>query len=152
MIPVALAQAPTGFDKKVRLPGLSAIDELVGRVPRITRRGRRRAKVAHSEAKIRADAFPPFWRAAIDDMMLAYDQRCAYLAVFIEDTGNPTVDHVMPKSYAWDKVDNGAQRALIPIENKRTFLDVSADIVEHVDPIFCGDAKTAAMKVLGGLT
>lgn len=49
-------------------------------------------------------------------------------------------------------MDNGAQRALIPIENKRTFLDVSADIVEHVDPIFCGDAKTAAMKVLGGLT
>jgi len=104
VIPVALAQEPVGFDKKVRLPGLSAIDELVGRVPRITRRGRRRAKVADSEAKIPADAFPPFWRAAINDMMLAYAQRCAYLAVFIEDTGNPTVDHVMPKSYAWDKV------------------------------------------------
>ena len=38
---------------------------------------------------------------------------------------------------------------LIPIENKRNFLDVSADIVEHVDPIFYGDPKTAAMKVLG---
>ena len=46
--------------------------------------------------------------------------------------------------------DNGAKRALIPIENKRNFLDVSADIMEHVDPIFFGDAKTAAMKVLGG--
>ncbi len=46
--------------------------------------------------------------------------------------------------------DNGAKRALIPIENKRNFLDVSADIVEYVDPIFFGDAKTAAMKVLGG--
>ena len=45
--------------------------------------------------------------------------------------------------------DNGAKRALIPIENKRTFLEVSADIVEHVDPIFYGDPKTAAMKVLG---
>jgi ATP-dependent Lon protease len=45
---------------------------------------------------------------------------------------------------------NGAKRALIPIENKRTFLDVSADIVEHVDPIFYGDPKMAAMKVLGG--
>jgi ATP-dependent Lon protease len=45
--------------------------------------------------------------------------------------------------------DNGAKRALIPIENKRNFLDVSADIVEHVDPIFYGDPKTAAMKVLG---
>jgi ATP-dependent Lon protease len=45
--------------------------------------------------------------------------------------------------------DNGAKRALIPIENKRNFLDVSGDIVEHVDPIFYGDPKTAAMKVLG---
>ncbi len=46
--------------------------------------------------------------------------------------------------------DNGAKRALIPIENKRNFLDVSADIMEHVDPIFYGDPKTAAMKVIGG--
>jgi ATP-dependent Lon protease len=46
-------------------------------------------------------------------------------------------------------MDNGAKRALIPIENKRTFLEVSADIVERVDPIFYGDPKTAAMKVLG---
>ena len=46
-------------------------------------------------------------------------------------------------------MDNGAKRALIPIENKRTFLEVSADIVEHVDPIFYGDPKTAAMKGLG---
>jgi ATP-dependent Lon protease len=46
-------------------------------------------------------------------------------------------------------MDNGAKRALIPIENKRTFLEVSAEIVEHVDPIFFGDPKTAAMKVMG---
>ncbi|MFM7202502.1 MAG: protease Lon-related BREX system protein BrxL, partial [Myxococcota bacterium] len=45
--------------------------------------------------------------------------------------------------------DNGAKRALIPIENKRNFLDVSADIMEHVDPIFFSDPKTAAAKVLG---
>ena len=47
--------------------------------------------------------------------------------------------------------DNGAKRSLIPIENKRNFLDVSADIIEHVDPVFYGDTKTAAMKVLGNL-
>jgi ATP-dependent Lon protease len=47
-------------------------------------------------------------------------------------------------------MDNGGKRALIPIENKRSFLEVSADIVEHVDPIFYGDPKTAAMKVMGG--
>ena len=37
--------------------------------------------------------------------------------------------------------DNGAKRALIPIENKRNFLDVSADIMEHVDPVFYGDPR-----------
>ncbi|MFO0556346.1 MAG: protease Lon-related BREX system protein BrxL [Polyangiaceae bacterium] len=47
-------------------------------------------------------------------------------------------------------MDNGAKRALIPIENKRNFLDVSADIMEHVDPVFYGDPKTAALKALGG--
>jgi ATP-dependent Lon protease len=45
--------------------------------------------------------------------------------------------------------DNGAKRALIPIENKRHFLDVSADIMEHVDPIFYSDPRTAALKTLG---
>src|SRR6185437_3027398 len=47
--------------------------------------------------------------------------------------------------------DNGAKRSLIPIENKRNFLDVSSDIMEHVDPIFYGDPKTAAIKVLSNL-
>ena len=46
-------------------------------------------------------------------------------------------------------MDNGARRALIPIENKRHFLEVSADIVERVDPIFYGDPLTATMKALG---
>jgi len=45
--------------------------------------------------------------------------------------------------------DNGARRALIPIENKRNFLEVDADIVEHVDPVFYGDPRTAALKALG---
>ena len=46
-------------------------------------------------------------------------------------------------------MENGARRALIPIENKRHFLDVSAVIMERVDPIFYGDPLTAAMKALG---
>lgn len=104
MIPVVLAPEPVGFDKKVRQPGLAAIDELVGRASRISRRGPRRAKVAEVESKIPPDKFPPIWRAALDDMMQAYEQRCAYLAMFIENTGNPTVDHVVPKSLAWDCV------------------------------------------------
>lgn len=48
-------------------------------------------------------------------------------------------------------MDDGARRALVPIENKRNFLDVSADIMEKVDPIFYGDPKTAAVKVLGAV-
>lgn len=46
-------------------------------------------------------------------------------------------------------MDNGARRGLIPIENKRHFLEVPADIVERVDPIFFGDPQAAASKGLG---
>jgi ATP-dependent Lon protease len=46
-------------------------------------------------------------------------------------------------------MDSGARRALVPLENKRNFLDVSGDIVERVDPIFFSDPMTAAMKALG---
>lgn len=46
-------------------------------------------------------------------------------------------------------MENGAKRALIPLENKRSFFDVSADVLERVDPIFYGDPYTAAIKALG---
>lgn len=46
-------------------------------------------------------------------------------------------------------MENGARRTLIPLENKRHFLEVSADIVERVDPIFYGDPVTAATKAMG---
>jgi len=46
-------------------------------------------------------------------------------------------------------MENGARRAFIPIENKRSFLEVSADIVERVDPVFFGDPATASFKALG---
>ena len=46
-------------------------------------------------------------------------------------------------------MDNGAKRALIPIENRRNFLDVASDIIERVDPIFYGDPKSRAFKALG---
>ena len=45
-------------------------------------------------------------------------------------------------------MENGARRALIPVENKRHFLDVTADVMEKVDPIFYSDPLTAAMKAL----
>jgi hypothetical protein len=40
-------------------------------------------------------------------------------------------------------------KALIPLENKRDFLEVSGDIVEHVDPVFFSDPMMAATKALG---
>ena len=46
-------------------------------------------------------------------------------------------------------MDNGAKRALIPTENKRSFFEVSTDVLENVDPIFYGDLRTAAFKALG---
>jgi len=46
-------------------------------------------------------------------------------------------------------LDNGARKAIIPIENKRHFFDVAAEIVETVDPIFYKDPIAAAMKALG---
>ncbi|MCP4888320.1 protease Lon-related BREX system protein BrxL [bacterium] len=46
-------------------------------------------------------------------------------------------------------MDNGVKRALVPIANKRQFLEVSGDIMEHVDPVFYGDPKAAAFKALG---
>jgi ATP-dependent Lon protease len=45
-------------------------------------------------------------------------------------------------------MDNGARKALVPVENKRHFLEVSSDIVEHVDPVFYGDVRTALLKAM----
>lgn len=46
-------------------------------------------------------------------------------------------------------MENGARRALIPLANKRNFLEVSGEIVEKVDPVFFSDPQTAAVKGLG---
>jgi ATP-dependent Lon protease len=46
-------------------------------------------------------------------------------------------------------MDNGGRRALVPIENKRQFLEVSPDVLEQVDPVFYGDLRQAAFKALG---
>ena len=46
-------------------------------------------------------------------------------------------------------MENGARRALIPLENKRNFLDVSGDVIEKVDPVFFSDPLAACQKALG---
>jgi len=45
-------------------------------------------------------------------------------------------------------MENGARRGLIPLENKRAFLEVAADVVEKVDPVFFSDPVTACVKAL----
>ena len=46
-------------------------------------------------------------------------------------------------------MENGAKRALIPLENRRHSLEVPADIIEKVDLVFYSDPMTAATKSLG---
>ena len=84
MIRVEPAPEPPEFDRKVRQPGLSAIAEMVGEPQLSRRRGRRRTQIAERREEIPSQKFPPFWRDAIDDMMFAYDQICAYMAIYIE--------------------------------------------------------------------
>lgn len=108
MIPVTLAPVPPEFDAKVRHPGLRAIAEMVGKPPPYPRTaGKKHAQLANvtQEQDIPADKFPAYWREALPEMLAAYERRCAYLAMYIHHaTGSPTVDHVLPKSYAWNQV------------------------------------------------
>lgn len=105
MIPVRRVKEPAHFDSLVRRPGLAAIDELIGKKPRKTRRGRPRKAVARQRRSIPPKKFPPIWRKAIPDLRTAYQGRCAYLAMFIEPgTGASTVDHFVPKSVDWKQV------------------------------------------------
>lgn len=45
-------------------------------------------------------------------------------------------------------LDNGARCALIPAENRRSFLEVNIDVIDKIDPIFYNDVKTATFKGL----
>ena len=103
MIQVVLAPEPLHFDDKVRQKGLSAIDEMVGRPPRRPHGGPVRDIIAGKEEDIPPSKFPPYWRDASDTMLSAYGRRCAFLALYLEHgTGNPSVDHMIPKSTRWD--------------------------------------------------
>jgi hypothetical protein len=105
MIHVNPAPEPPDFDRKVRQPGLSAIAEMVGEPPLMKRPGRIRSKIADRREDIPSESFPTFWRNGLDDMMLAYNQICAYMAIFIEKvTGAATVDHMIPRSVEWSHV------------------------------------------------
>lgn len=102
MICVAQASEPASFDSNVRRRGLDAIAELVGEPPSRKRRGPKRKNTFASRDQIPADAFPTFWRDALQDLHDAYGGVCAYLALYIEPgTGAPSIDHFVPKSKDW---------------------------------------------------
>lgn len=46
-------------------------------------------------------------------------------------------------------VDNGAKKVLVPVSNKRQFLEVPGDLMERVDPIFYSEPLGAALKAIG---
>lgn len=134
MLPLKCAPEPPSFDAKVRQKGLSAIDELVGRTPRVPHRGPRRQQVAEREGLIQPDDFPPYWRDALDELLIAYDRRCAFLGLYIEwATGTPSVDHMIPKSRAWKQVYEWSNYRLCALRINAT----KRDLVGIVDPFDC---------------
>lgn len=48
-----------------------------------------------------------------------------------------------------NSMENGAKKALIPLESKRNFLEVSGEIIERVDPIFYSNPVAACNKASG---
>lgn len=112
MIHVNLAPEPPDFDREVRQRGLAAIAELVGEIPKTKRPGRKRKQaVVDGVAVTRredlsARFFPAFWQDEwLQALLAAYQRICAYLCIYIEPVaGAASVDHMIPKSIAWDRV------------------------------------------------
>lgn len=139
MIRVAPAEAPADFEERVRRPGLEAIAELVGEKPSTKRPGPRRMKIAGSRDDIPPDAFPPHWRKVLPDMLAAYHRLCAYLSLYIEHaTGSASVDHVVPKSRAWNRVYEWSNFRLASagVNARKGVADLVLDPFEITDDLF----------------
>jgi ATP-dependent Lon protease len=98
--------------------------------------------------KVEAEIGVAFFIAAYSALRKAPPQAGLLVLGDMSVQGNvkPVRSLVEPLQVA---MDNGAKRALIPIENKRQFLEVNPDVLEHVDPIFYGELRQAAFKALG---
>lgn len=98
--------------------------------------------------KVEAEVGTAFVVAAYSALRKAAPQPGLLVLGDISIQGNlkPVRSLVEPLQVA---MDNGAKRALIPIENKRSFFEVSAEVLEAIDPIFYGDMRQAAFKALG---
>lgn len=131
MIRVEPAREPPSFHENVRLRGLDAIAELCGEAASRARPGPRRARIADTREAIPADAYPPFWRDALDDMLAGYHRICAYSCLYIEHvTGGATVDHMLPRSTHWRHVyEWNNYRLACALMNSR-----KADAADVLDP------------------
>ncbi len=139
MIPITLADAPIEFDSRVKQKGLRAIAELVGEAPAEERRGRKRITLYKSRDEIPPEKFPPYWRDVLPDMLASYKRICSYLCLYIEHaTGNPTVDHVLPKSKKWGQVYEWSNYRLASalINSKKNKLDLALDPCDMIDELF----------------
>lgn len=129
MIKVALAPEPPTFEELVRRPGLRALAEMVGESP-VPRRptGRAFKKIAARRSEIPPKGFPPYWTHALEDLMEAYHCVCAYSCFRIHPvTGGRSVDHMAPRSLAWDLVYEWTNYRLACSRinsRKRDYLDV----------------------------
>jgi hypothetical protein len=129
MIPVNPAPIPLSFDAAVRDRGLRALAELVGEPPpKPRRKGRPFKKIADRREDIPPNKLPPYWTHALDDLMEAYQRICAYSCFPIHPvTGARSVDHMAPKSRAWDRVYEWSNYRLacsLLNARKRDFTDV----------------------------
>jgi hypothetical protein len=149
VIPVALAPEPATFDAKVRQKGEAAMLELIGKGQ--PRRGGPRGPVATRRDRIPSARFPPYWRDVLDEMHEAYEGRCAYLAMYIEKaTGNPSVDHVVPRSRSWRQVYEWSNYRLTAalINSKKNALELVLDPVAIGPGLFALDFLS--MEVVQG--
>ena len=141
-----------GRHEGVDQPGLQLPAGQQERLRRRPRGGHLRTSTSRSSTcsgnKVEAEIGVAFFVAAYSILRKAPPQPALLVLGDMSIQGNikPVRSLVEPLQVA---MDNGAKRALIPIENKRQFLEVNPDVLEQVDPIFYGDLRQAAFKALG---
>jgi len=122
VIHVEPAAEPAEFDQKVRLKGLRAVAEMVGKASSPARKKGQKAFEQRTKSVKQADGsksqqlitreedlpsseFPTYWTECLDSLMVAYDEICAYSCFRIHKvTGARSTDHFAPCSRAWDRV------------------------------------------------
>ena len=121
MIRVAPAVEPAQFDEQVRQPGLALIARL--------------AEEAGSKDAIPPCRFKPYWRCALDNLLASYSRTCAYLSLHIpRAAGTPSVDHMVAKSKAWDRVYEWRNYRLACL-----LMNARKGVADVLDPFEVGD-------------